>query len=246
MNYFLNIFVDISEKSLTYEFYQLLKEYWSGNASELSPNSFKDRLGTIHEQFSGFHQHDGQEFLALLLDTLHTELNSAQLKKQEKVENVTQEIEEKTPKEVCRAISTDGSSDSAFLSAGSNDSALDTAALEDAKSMLKWKMLKLENPQVENALLKSSSLSKSTLSQIENAKSDTKSSTSTRKRQSSGSAAETFPINSTPASPESNSSVNLPIQNLNVQETTENTNLEESKVKKFTQPAKVRIIIKGV
>ena len=42
---------------------------------EIAPDNFKYRLGQIHEQFDGFYQHDGQEFLALLLDRLHEELN---------------------------------------------------------------------------------------------------------------------------------------------------------------------------
>ena len=39
----------------------------------MSPTEFKDILGQRHPQFSGKRQHDCQEFLALLLDTLHSE-----------------------------------------------------------------------------------------------------------------------------------------------------------------------------
>ena len=38
------------------------------------PMSFKESLSTSHPQFAGAHQHDCQEFLALLLDTMHEEL----------------------------------------------------------------------------------------------------------------------------------------------------------------------------
>ena len=44
---------------------------------EIAPENFKYRLGQVHEQFEGYYQHDGQEFLALLLDRLHVELTEA-------------------------------------------------------------------------------------------------------------------------------------------------------------------------
>ena len=38
------------------------------------PLKFKETLSGQHAQFSGAHQHDCQEFLALLLDAMHEEL----------------------------------------------------------------------------------------------------------------------------------------------------------------------------
>ena len=38
--------------------------------------TFKECLSITHPQFAGAHQHDCQEFLALLLDTMHEELRT--------------------------------------------------------------------------------------------------------------------------------------------------------------------------
>ncbi|XP_071481337.1 uncharacterized protein [Diadema antillarum] len=67
----------LPEEGMAYHFAELLQKTWSGDFSVLHPGSFKDTMGFIHPQFKDFRQHDGQEFLALLLDTLHEELNQA-------------------------------------------------------------------------------------------------------------------------------------------------------------------------
>ena len=54
----------------------LLKDVWAGDYSLLKPLTFKECLSNTHPQFSGSHQHDCQEFLALLLGTMHEELRS--------------------------------------------------------------------------------------------------------------------------------------------------------------------------
>jgi hypothetical protein len=59
--------------------------------------------------FAGYFQHDGQEFLAVLLDRIHEEIVAA-----------TKPATDSDHLNIIRAISNDGSSDSAFLSAGSD------------------------------------------------------------------------------------------------------------------------------
>ena len=59
---------------LVSNFQPLLRDVWAGDYNLLKPMSFKESLSTAHPQFAGAHQHDCQEFLALLLDTMHEEL----------------------------------------------------------------------------------------------------------------------------------------------------------------------------
>ncbi|PVD18765.1 hypothetical protein C0Q70_21317 [Pomacea canaliculata] len=61
--------------TLTGAFYVLLCKLWSGQYSVIYPLHFKELLGLYHPQFRDYRQHDCQEFLALLLDTLHEQLN---------------------------------------------------------------------------------------------------------------------------------------------------------------------------
>ncbi|CAG5115431.1 unnamed protein product, partial [Candidula unifasciata] len=68
---------DGNKHTLTAQFYILLCKMWSGHFSVVHPRKFKDFLGFYHSQFEDYRQHDCQEFLALLLDTLHEQLNSA-------------------------------------------------------------------------------------------------------------------------------------------------------------------------
>jgi len=55
-------------------FQPILRDVWAGDYALLKPLSFKETLSGQHAQFSGAHQHDCQEFLALLLDAMHEEL----------------------------------------------------------------------------------------------------------------------------------------------------------------------------
>eukprot|EP00094_Tigriopus_californicus_P011792 TCALIF_11390-PA protein Name:"Similar to USP4 Ubiquitin carboxyl-terminal hydrolase 4 (Bos taurus)" AED:0.25 eAED:0.27 QI:0/0/0/0.75/1/1/4/0/1396 len=64
-------------KSLSTDFSDLLKQVWQGEFQMIKPQVFKDALAEIHPQFKGTQQHDCQEFLALLLDTLHEELRAS-------------------------------------------------------------------------------------------------------------------------------------------------------------------------
>ena len=61
--------------SLTYRFYQLIAIIWKCK-STMSPRAFKSSIDSHLKQFSGFKQHDAQEFLTAVLDRLHDEVKS--------------------------------------------------------------------------------------------------------------------------------------------------------------------------
>ncbi|XP_037285873.1 uncharacterized protein LOC119178743 isoform X2 [Rhipicephalus microplus] len=65
------------EDSLTAQLAHLLRQVWSGSYSCLRPAPFKEALAQACPQFSDCRQHDCQEFLTLLLDTLHEQTNCA-------------------------------------------------------------------------------------------------------------------------------------------------------------------------
>ncbi|XP_075538879.1 ubiquitin carboxyl-terminal hydrolase 11-like isoform X3 [Dermacentor variabilis] len=65
------------EDSLTSQLAHLLRQVWSGSYSCLRPVPFKEALAQACPQFSDCRQHDCQEFLTLLLDTLHEQTNRA-------------------------------------------------------------------------------------------------------------------------------------------------------------------------
>ena len=67
---------DETISGITAKFQPLLKDVWAGDYSLLKPMTFKECLSITHPQFAGAHQHDCQEFLALLLDTMHEELRT--------------------------------------------------------------------------------------------------------------------------------------------------------------------------
>ncbi|KAK2581563.1 hypothetical protein KPH14_005214 [Odynerus spinipes] len=81
----LHHFLNLEEKgeklpppgSLMAHFSGLLCKMWSGKYSVLKPTEFKQTLGVYHSQFKDYRQHDCQEFLALLLDSLHEQMNTA-------------------------------------------------------------------------------------------------------------------------------------------------------------------------
>ncbi|XP_031783656.1 uncharacterized protein LOC100115425 isoform X2 [Nasonia vitripennis] len=67
--------------SLMANFSTLLSKMWSGKYNVLQPTEFKQTLGVYHSQFKDYRQHDCQEFLALLLDSLHEQMNIAKTNK---------------------------------------------------------------------------------------------------------------------------------------------------------------------
>ncbi|GIL69539.1 hypothetical protein Vretifemale_467 [Volvox reticuliferus] len=56
-------------------FGSLMEQLWRGGLSAVTPRSFKAKIGRFAPQFSGYAQHDSQEFLAFLLDGLHEDTN---------------------------------------------------------------------------------------------------------------------------------------------------------------------------
>jgi len=59
---------------LSRNFANLVQQVYIGRFTVIQPDQFKETLAESHDQFKGFRQHDCQEFLALLLDTLHEQL----------------------------------------------------------------------------------------------------------------------------------------------------------------------------
>jgi ubiquitin C-terminal hydrolase len=53
----------------------LLKNLWYGQSAVYSPWNFKSAISNFQSMFSGYQQHDTQEFLNYLLDGLHEDLN---------------------------------------------------------------------------------------------------------------------------------------------------------------------------
>lgn len=60
---------------LAISFGDLLRKLWSAGRTSVAPRAFKAKLARFAPQFSGYNQHDSQEFLAFLLDGLHEDLN---------------------------------------------------------------------------------------------------------------------------------------------------------------------------
>jgi len=61
--------------TLALSFGELLHKMWNGRAfSSVSPGVLKERVSKFAPQFTGYRQHDAQEFLRFLLDGLHEDL----------------------------------------------------------------------------------------------------------------------------------------------------------------------------
>ncbi|KAI8052074.1 hypothetical protein BDF22DRAFT_689823 [Syncephalis plumigaleata] len=58
----------------------LLKHLWKDSVAYVAPREFKSVLQRFAPQFSGYQQHDSQEFIAFLLDGLHEDLNRVRVK----------------------------------------------------------------------------------------------------------------------------------------------------------------------
>ena len=71
---------------------KLLKQIWKNEKEYIYPNKFHDVFIQYERQFSGFGQHDSNEFLIFLLDKLHEDLN--RISKKEYIEIMPQKYYE--------------------------------------------------------------------------------------------------------------------------------------------------------
>jgi ubiquitin carboxyl-terminal hydrolase 8 len=81
---------------LVESFSELLRVMWSENYNFISPMTFRDALVRFAPQFSGRDQQDSQEFLMLLLDGLHEDMNqhASQSRAIMKLSSSTNDLEE--------------------------------------------------------------------------------------------------------------------------------------------------------
>lgn len=78
--------------NLLRSFVGLVKQLHFGKKSVVAPRKFKTEMGQNHSMFMGVSQHDSQEFLSQLLDSLHEDLNL--IKKKPYVEGIEGKIED--------------------------------------------------------------------------------------------------------------------------------------------------------
>ena len=64
-----------SNGAIALKYYSLIKRMWCGTEDKINPNLFVDTFKKIKKQFEGYRQQDSQEFLSVLLDQLHEDLN---------------------------------------------------------------------------------------------------------------------------------------------------------------------------
>lgn len=64
-----------TQGALARSYANLLKELYYGESNYYSPRHFKKAIATFQSMFTGYQQHDTQEFLNFLLDGLHEDLN---------------------------------------------------------------------------------------------------------------------------------------------------------------------------
>ena len=73
---------------ISVRFAELLDNLWNRSQPDFSPWQFKQCIGNLSTQFYGYAQNDSMEFLTLLLDKLHEDLNRVQTKIYEEIPDV--------------------------------------------------------------------------------------------------------------------------------------------------------------
>ena len=61
-------------------FSNVMVELWDVSSHSVAPYELKRQVGIVAPRFSGFNQHDAQEFMRFLLNELHDEINRASVK----------------------------------------------------------------------------------------------------------------------------------------------------------------------
>lgn len=69
-----------SQGMLAIAFAQLIKQLWSAESPVILPLNFKSVLARYKKQFANSEQQDSQEFLTIILDSLHEDLNRVKVK----------------------------------------------------------------------------------------------------------------------------------------------------------------------
>ena len=69
-----------TQGALARSYATLLKNLYYGESGSFNPRNFKRAIGAFQSMFTGYQQHDTQEFLNYLLDGLHEDLNRVQKK----------------------------------------------------------------------------------------------------------------------------------------------------------------------
>ena len=64
-----------SNGKIVNEYYNLIKSMWCGKEPKIAPKEFISKFQNEKKQLAGYRQQDSQEFLSLLLDQLHEDLN---------------------------------------------------------------------------------------------------------------------------------------------------------------------------
>lgn len=59
---------------ITDEFAAVIVELWNGKYKSIAPRDFRYVFGQYQKMFSGYEQQDSHEFLTILMDNLHLEL----------------------------------------------------------------------------------------------------------------------------------------------------------------------------